>query len=191
MFVSWLYNWQLPWRMDMASFPDSFTIFKQTMVSMFFEDLCFYTMHRLSHTKHKYFPMYQYVHKMHHEYTYSVSIANQYAHPVEHVLSNGTSALLGGYVMGNSMHMSSLMIWGLVRTLESHDGHSGYDFPWSPFRLVPFGTDATYHDYHHSKNVGNFSSTMTIWDTVFNTNQDFYIEQTKKKCNEENNLKQD
>ena len=35
---------------------------------------------------------------------------------------------------------------------------SGFEFPWSPFRLLPFSASATYHDYHHSHNRGNFSS---------------------------------
>ena len=66
------------------------------------------------------------------------------------------------------------MVWGGIRLIETHDGHSGYEFPWSIFRLLPFGADATYHDFHHSKNVCNYSSFMTIWDTIFDTNKDYY-----------------
>lgn len=73
------------------------------------------------------------------------------------------------------MHYATFMIWLTIRSLESHDGHSGYEFPWSPFRMIPFGADATYHNYHHSRNVGNYSSTMTIWDTILNTNKDYYV----------------
>ena len=102
------------------------------------------------------------------------------------MISNATSTLLGGFILGSRMHGASLMVWITVRQLETHDAHSGYEFPWSPFRLLPFSADATYHDYHHSRNVGNYSSTMTIWDTIFNTNQDYYI---NKK--EQSNLKQD
>jgi len=40
--------------------------------------------------------------------------------------------------------------------------------------MIPFGADATYHNYHHSRNVGNYSSVMTVWDTLFNTNKDYY-----------------
>lgn len=53
------------------------------------------------------------------------------------------------------------------------------------FRLIPFmGTNAAYHDYHHSKNVGNYSSFFTVWDTVFGRNADYYAylkEQQKLK----------
>jgi len=72
------------------------------------------------------------------------------------------------------MHVGTILTWLLIRSLESHDGHSGYEFPWSPFRMIPFGADATYHNYHHSRNVGNYSSVMTVWDSIFNTNKDYY-----------------
>ena len=58
--------------------------------------------------------------------------------------------------------------------MESVDSHSGYEFPFTPFRLVPFSGSATYHDYHHSSNTGNYSSFFTIWDTLFNENTDYY-----------------
>ena len=82
--------------------------------------------------------------------------------------------ITGMIVLGNNLHSSTLIAWTLFRVFETHDGHSGYEFPWSPFRLIPFGADATYHDFHHSKNVGNFGSLMTIWDSMLNTNKDFY-----------------
>jgi sterol desaturase/sphingolipid hydroxylase (fatty acid hydroxylase superfamily) len=66
------------------------------------------------------------------------------------------------------------MIWGGIRLVETHDGHSGYEFPWSVFRLLPFGSDATYHDFHHTKNVGNYSSLMTVWDTIFDSNTQYW-----------------
>lgn len=131
-------------------------------------------LHRMSHIKHKSFPVYQWIHKWHHEFSKPVSIANQYAHPIEHAFVNTLSFLSGMLILGNKLHVSMLMAWGIIRVFETHDGHSGYEFPWSPFRLIPFGGDATYHDFHHSKNVGNYGSFMTIWDSVFNTNKDYY-----------------
>lgn len=66
------------------------------------------------------------------------------------------------------------MNWGVLRVYETHEAHSGYEPPCSMFRIIPFGLDASYHIFHHTKNVGNYSTFMTIWDTVFNTNQDYY-----------------
>ena len=66
------------------------------------------------------------------------------------------------------------MGWLLVRLGESVDAHSGYEFPWSPFRLIPFSASAGYHDYHHLTSMGNFSTFFTWWDTLFGTNKPYY-----------------
>ena len=113
------------------------------------------------------------MHKWHHEYNKPVSISNQYAHPIEHAL-NTIAAISGLLILGKNAHFSTAMIWGAIRIYGAHEGHSGYEFPWSPIRLLPFGSDATYHDFHHSKNVCNYSSFMTIWDTIFDSNKEYY-----------------
>jgi sterol desaturase/sphingolipid hydroxylase (fatty acid hydroxylase superfamily) len=80
----------------------------------------------------------------------------------------------GGLLLGKGIHFVSFITWGLVRILETHDAHGGYEFSWSPFRLVPLSTSATYHYYHHSHNIGNYSTFFTIWDTVFGSNKAYY-----------------
>ena len=32
----------------------------------------------------------------------------------------------------------------------------------------------SYHDYHHSTNVGNYSGFFSFWDTICGTNQHYY-----------------
>lgn len=46
---------------------------------------------------------------------------------------------------------------------------AGAEFPWSPYRLVPFAGSATFHSYHHSRNAGNYSSFFTHWDRMMGT----------------------
>jgi len=70
--------------------------------------------------------------------------------------------------------MVTVFAYYIVRMIETTEGHSGYEFPGSPFYLLPFGADYTYHAFHHSKNIGNYSSFFTIWDTVCGSNLDFY-----------------
>lgn len=142
---------------------------------MIAEDFGFHMMHRLLHCKNKRLPLYQWIHKQHHEFKYPVSIASEYCHPLEYALSNHFTSFFGLFLLGNKCHMWTLMTWGTLRVLETHEGHSGYEFPWSIFRLIPFGGDATYHFFHHTKNVGNYSSFFTIWDTVFDSNKEFYL----------------
>ena len=51
------------------------------------------------------------------------------------------------------------------------DGHGGYDWPFSPFGLWPFRPSAEEHDWHHSKNLGNFASFFTVWDDLCGTDR--------------------
>jgi len=170
-----VYNWQIPFASpNPATVPDSWNLFKQVMVCIMCEDLVFYTTHRILHCKDKRLPLYQWIHKIHHEHIHPVSIAAEYAHPIEYGLANHFPSFVGLFVLGSKTHLWTVVIWGLIRIFETHDGHSGYEFPWSIFRLIPFGEDSTYHIFHHTKNVGNYASFMTIWDTVFDTNKDYY-----------------
>jgi len=168
--TSWAYNWQLPWNFEQEKLPDSWELMRHFVFMMFAEDLFYYFTHRLFHC----YPFYQLFHKTHHELDHPLAISAEYQHPVEFMFSIHYSFFFGMLLLGNRMHVFTTMIWAILRVLEIHDGHSGYEFPWSIFRLIPFGTDATYHDFHHTRNVGNYSSFMTIWDSVFNTNIDFY-----------------
>ena len=59
------------------------------------------------------------------------------------------------------------------RIMETCDGHSGYEFPWSMFRLLPFSGSSDFHDFHHSKNAGNYSSFFTYLDTLFHTDKEY------------------
>jgi sterol desaturase/sphingolipid hydroxylase (fatty acid hydroxylase superfamily) len=34
--------------------------------------------------------------------------------------------------------------------MRVHVVQCGYEFPWSPYRLLPFSGSSTAHDYHHS-----------------------------------------
>ena len=77
-------------------------------------------------------------------------------------------------IIGKNFHFSTWNLFGLLRLLETEESHSGYDFPWTMWRLIPFGTGAVYHYFHHTHNVGNYSSFFTVWDTVFDSNKDFY-----------------
>ena len=72
------------------------------------------------------------------------------------------------------MHIISYSMWSIWRLGESIDAHSGYEFSWSPYRLIPFSSAAEYHEYHHSNSVGNYSTFFTFWDTIFGSNKEFY-----------------
>lgn len=72
------------------------------------------------------------------------------------------------------MHAITLTTFLTFRLIETNDGHSGYEFPISMFKMVPFMSEPSYHNYHHLKNIGNYGSFTWIWDTIFQTNSEFY-----------------
>lgn len=59
------------------------------------------------------------------------------------------------------------------------DGHCGYGFSWSIFRLLPFSGSAQGHDFHHSHNKGNFASFFTWWDWAMGTDVAFRAHKAK------------
>jgi len=40
-------------------------------------------------------------------------------------------------------------------------------------RVLPLVTGPSYHDHHHSNNVGNFAGSCYLWDLIFNTNEEY------------------
>jgi sterol desaturase/sphingolipid hydroxylase (fatty acid hydroxylase superfamily) len=137
---------------------------------MMCEDFFFSMSHRALHTPF----LYKHIHKIHHTHIVTVGIASQYAHPLEYFFGNLLPTVAGPLILGSNMHMVSALGWYAMRVIETTEGHSGYDFPCSPFFILPFQPISGYHAFHHSKNVGNYSSFFSIWDTVFNSNKDFY-----------------
>jgi sterol desaturase/sphingolipid hydroxylase (fatty acid hydroxylase superfamily) len=61
----------------------------------------------------------------------------------------------------------------ILRIYDGYNGHSGYNFSWTPLQLLPFCTNDDFHDFHHSHNCGNYGSQFRFLDTIFNTNKPF------------------
>jgi sterol desaturase/sphingolipid hydroxylase (fatty acid hydroxylase superfamily) len=157
-------------RFSADEFPSSWEIIVQIIFFMLVEDFCFYWAHRLLHHP----KIYNYIHKKHHEYNTSISVASEYAHPFEFLFSNILPTSVGPMLLGYKMHFFTQLCWYVLRVNETIDGHSGYEFSWSPFRLLPFSGGANYHDYHHSHNQGNFGSFFSLWDTLCGTNSHYF-----------------
>eukprot|EP01122_Echinamoeba_exundans_P003715 TRINITY_DN1378_c0_g2_i1.p3 TRINITY_DN1378_c0_g2~~TRINITY_DN1378_c0_g2_i1.p3 ORF type:complete len:130 (+),score=34.35 TRINITY_DN1378_c0_g2_i1:951-1340(+) len=103
---------------------------------------------------------------MHHEYQAPNSLSGEYAHPAE-TLILGVGTIIGPLCLAT--HITSVYIWIGIRLLQVVECHSGYDFPWSPRKFIPFWGGAEFHDFHHETFTGNYASTFTIWDHVFGT----------------------
>ena len=119
---------------------------------------------------------FRHMHKVHHTYTQTVSIAGSYTHPIEFVLGNMIPAAIPILLLGSRVHLVTGWAWSALRVAESSNHHSGYDFPWVPWDLTPMRNTPAYHDYHHSGGdfTGNYSGQTTILDTLWGTNKKFY-----------------
>lgn len=81
---------------------------------MLIEDFCFYWGHRFLH--HRW--VYPHIHKVHHTFTHTVSIANEYTHPVEFLISNiVTKNFLFAFI--DLFIMYSSLRWQVLNSLEN------------------------------------------------------------------------
>jgi len=137
---------------------------------MILEDTIFYWCHRTIHHP----KIYPYIHKKHHEFYNTVAIAAKYAHPLEFIFGNAIPAFSGPLILGDKCHLATFYLWYIIRVAETYDGHCGYEFSWSPFRLIPFSGSSEYHNFHHHANIGNYSSFFSYWDTMNGTNKVYF-----------------
>lgn len=61
-----------------------------------------------------------------------------HTHPIEFVIGSILPMLVGPALLGKRMHRACTFGWYLIRAAEGIDDHCGYEFPWSPFRILPF-----------------------------------------------------
>lgn len=160
-----------PYRLD-NELPSLSEILAQLVFSMLCEDFAFYWAHRFLHSD----KLYAKIHKMHHEYKQTISITTEYAHPIEYLAGNILPTNLGALLLGKRMHFITYLTNLTMMTHESIDGHCGYDFSWSPHRLLPLSIGAEFHIFHHLKFKGNYSSLFTIWDRIGNTVNKAYLD---------------
>ena len=145
---------------------------------MYVEDIGFSIAHRILHQPF----LYKHVHKVHHTFTQTVSIAGSHTHPIEFLFGNMIPAALPVLMLGSRMHLVTGLAWSAVRVAESSNHHSGYNFPWIPWDLTPMRNTPAYHDYHHSGGdfTGNYSGQTTILDTIWGKNKKYYSIRTKE-----------
>jgi methylsterol monooxygenase len=148
-------------------FPTLSTMAFQILLFFFVEDAWHYWMHRALHWG----PFYKYIHKVHHQYSAPFGLAAEYASPIEIMfLGLGTVGTpIVWCALTNNLHVLTMYLWITLRLFQAIDAHSGYDLPWSLHHYIPFWGGADYHDVHHEKFVGNYSSSFRIWDKLMDT----------------------
>jgi len=152
-----------------APFPTLATIAWQVALFLVLEDAWHYWMHRTIHT----FPvLYRYIHKLHHTYTAPFGVSAEYATKSEtFLLAFGTVGmpLLWCALSGGNLHIVTMYLFVIVRLFQAVDAHSGYDFPWSLNKFLPFWAGAEHHDLHHKYFQGHYASSFRWWDYLMDT----------------------
>ena len=143
--------------------PEWWLILLQLAFFVVLDDFLYYWMHRWMHRNRW---MLRKVHSIHHRLRNPFALAGNYFHWIEFVMTVGL-LLVGPVVVG--AHIIVVYIWVAFRQLEAADGHTGYDFPWDPMRLVPGYRGALFHDFHHSSYSGNYAGFFPYVDGFYGT----------------------
>ena len=150
-----------------TALPGFWELYRMFFVANLINGWGFYFSHRLLHHK----ALYPHIHKQHHTYKGTISIAAEYAHPVEQLISNQLPTV-GGCLLGG-FPFFVWFVWLSIRLEETYEGHSGYSFHGSfahKWLGLTHGSHACYHDFHHTKNRGNFGGPEYL-DYFFGTMQ--------------------
>ncbi|KAG2589049.1 hypothetical protein PVAP13_5NG389281 [Panicum virgatum] len=139
----------------------------QLVVYSLMEDYLSYWIHRLLHTQWGY----EKIHRVHHEFTAPTGFAMSYSHWAENLFLS-IPALAGPVIV--PCHITTQWLWFCIRLIEGINTHSGYHFPFSPSKLIPFYGGAEYHDYHHyagGRSQSNFAPLFTYCDYIYRTDK--------------------
>jgi len=131
-------NYEVMMSFEIEKLPDAKTLFTNIVFMMLLEDLGLHCAHKFFHIKW----IYPYFHKMHHNYHTPVSVCGEYLHPIDFAVGSVIPAGIGAMILGKRLHFFTFLVYGIVRVGETGDAHSGYEFPWSPWRILPFSTSA-------------------------------------------------
>jgi len=147
------------------------------MFLLYVEDIFFFLTHRMLHIP----LLYKHIHKQHHEYDTTFAPVSEYTHPIEYFISNlvplaltQLSSVVGIRLLGSSLHIFVYFMYIMVRIANTNEVHSGVEFLWSPTRLPPFSNSASFHNFHHSKNVGAYASYTFIWDHLTGNVEEYH-----------------
>ena len=135
-----------------------------------FNDLWFYGVHRLLHTRW----LFKHVHSVHHR-SVDVSPFSSYSfHFVEAILLTGWIVPMLLLVPVPMPVLAVVQVVGLLNNLMAHLGYELLPRWWARTPLLRWSNTATFHSLHHTRFNGNYGLFSRVWDRVFGTELDGY-----------------
>ena len=134
-----IFYYAFKWRgfPDIHVLPNILTVIITCFINDHLYDVLNYIVHRILH--HRF--LYKHIHKMHHEYTSTMSIVAVHFHPIENLFSNILPIVIVPFAL--RCHIATTWIWSTALLIHSSIEHSGYH--------LPFITSPEFHDFHHVK----------------------------------------
>jgi 4-alpha-methyl-delta7-sterol-4alpha-methyl oxidase len=142
--------------------PPVWVVVGQLVFFFYLDDFLYYWSHRTLHRPW----LYKRIHGWHHRIVTPWAITGNYMHPLELSIT-GTVAMVGPLLLGS--HVAVVWLWFVWRQWEAAEGHSGYDFPWTPSHFIPGNDGARHHDAHHARVKGNYAGFTPLPDRLFGT----------------------
>lgn len=156
-----------------SEWPTTAEMVRDNVLLTLIHEFGFYWSHRMMHT-----PQLYRFHKVHHEYKQNNIFASQHNDPVDHLVSIAAPAVFAlTIIKPHSIIHFQWVLWAIYANL---DDHVGYSFPWSPVRWFPSAALTEHHEFHHSVNLGCFSSKLCIYDKLFDSEATYIKWVTKR-----------
>ena len=143
--------------------PTTFQVCRDVTCGLLLYDLFFFCGHVLMH---KVPFIYNTVHKKHHTNIECRAAEIVRLSFVEEVLEVGMSIVALNYLRA---HPVSRSIYNLLITFLLTELHCGFDFPWTPQNVIPFGlaTGSRRHHYHHRRGKHYYQKFFCHVDRLF------------------------
>jgi methylsterol monooxygenase len=145
-----------------APLPSAARVLATLAFCLVVEDAWHYFAHRALHTRWGF----DKIHYLHHHYTTPFGVAASYAHPLE-TMFTGFGTVLPVLIL--RPHLSTMLLWIVLKQLQATAVHSGYQFPWRPSRFLPFLVSAGFHDRHHRRFNRNYAPNFVWLDKLLGT----------------------
>lgn len=136
----------------------------QFLICSFSADVLFYVFHRAVHSK----GLYARLHKMHHEWIYTIALAHHYMDPLEATIFM-LPPILPPILLGS--HITVVWAMVILTQLGGILGHSAFMIPILSnkyMKWVPF-INSEYHDLHHLRFNVNYGAVWPVVDMIFGT----------------------